>query len=129
MDSLKICGIAILCAIAVSVVRQFRGEFSMPVRLSATVLLLTYATVLLAPSVIVLSQMFEGSAASGYAAILLKALAVAVMTQTAAELCRDCGEGSIAGNVEFIGRAEILVLCVPVIRDLIKIAEGIVNWN
>ena len=57
--------------------------------------------------------------------VLLKALGVTVMTQTAAEICRTSGEPLIASQVELFGKLEIILLGVPLVIYLLQTAEGI----
>jgi stage III sporulation protein AD len=50
--------------------------------------------------------------------ILLKALGVAFLTETAASVCRDSGETGLATWVEIAGKLEILLLSFPLIRTV-----------
>ena len=44
--------------------------------------------------------------------------------QFSAELCRDAGESAIASKLELVGKAEIILLCLPLLRELIGLAAG-----
>jgi stage III sporulation protein AD len=51
--------------------------------------------------------------------LLLKALGLAFLTETAASVCRDSGETGLATWVETAGKLEILLLSFPLIRTVL----------
>ena len=62
---------------------------------------------------------------SKYFPVLTKALGVALMVQITSDICKDSGEGSIAQRVETVGKAEIIILCIPLIKDILKLCDEI----
>ena len=54
--------------------------------------------------------------------VILRALGIAWMASAAGELCRASGENSLAGYVEGVGRVELLVLSLPLLRELLSLA-------
>lgn len=64
----------------------------------------------------------------GYLSLLWKALAISILTATSADLCRSAEEEAIAAKVELLGKCELLVIALPLFRDLadlvMRIAEG-----
>ena len=52
---------------------------------------------------------------SGIVLIMMKAVGIAYLAQTAAELCRDMGENSLAVNAEIAGRIMLLTIALPLI--------------
>ncbi len=57
-----------------------------------------------------------------YAAVMLKGLGVALITQICASVCRETGRGAIAEYVELAGRLEILLLCLPLMSRILGAA-------
>jgi stage III sporulation protein AD len=51
--------------------------------------------------------------------VLLRVLCVAVITHVAANVCRDCGEATLAGYAELGGKIEILLLSLPLIEGIV----------
>ena len=60
-----------------------------------------------------------------YFKIMLKGLGVAYLAGVGADLCRDCGEGRLAGRIEFAAKAEILIIAFPFVKSLIELSESI----
>ncbi|HHT53919.1 MAG TPA: hypothetical protein GX011_03165 [Clostridiales bacterium] len=129
MESWQICGVALLFTMAAVVVRQLRAEFALPVRLAGTVALLGIAVAVGVPLFDYLGRMISASALSEYAAILIKALGIAMLTHITAEVCRDCGESSAASYVELAGKLEILLLSLPLVASILETAAEILNWQ
>ena len=63
-----------------------------------------------------------------YMQIILKTLAIAYMTQISGEMCRECGESSIAFGIETVGKIEIVVLSLPLINNIISMAGELLTW-
>ena len=124
---LKYCGAALCALAAVLVLRSQKSEFSGLVSLAASVILLGAAIVTFLPIVEFVSQTVVGTGFSEYLTVLMKALGITLTIQLCAEVCRDAGEASLASRLELVGRAEILILCLPLIRDLITLAGSIVG--
>ena len=125
METWKFCGLALVAVIAFAVVRHMGRDFETPMKLTAAVffggLLITMAV----PLVRWIRENLVGGSAERYADILLGALGIALMTGICADICRDCREPSIAGYVEMAGRLEILLLCLPLIAEILETVSGL----
>lgn len=128
MGSWQICGIGLITAMAALVVRQLRGELAIPIRLSGSVVLMAVILGLLAPLYVYFEQLAEGAGLGDGVEVLLKAFGVAMLTQLGAELCRDCGEGTVASCLELAGRCEILLLSLPLISSVLDTARELLRW-
>ncbi len=128
MESWQICGIGLITAMAALVVRQLRGELAIPIRLSGSVVLMAVILGLLAPLCVYFEQLAEGAGLGDGVEVLLKAFGVAMLTQLGAELCRDCGEGTVASCLELAGRCEILLLSLPLISSVLDTARELLRW-
>lgn len=128
MESWQICGVGILTAVAALIVKQLRGELALTVRLSGSIVLLGIVLGLMAPICVYLEQLAQSVGLDEYGKVLLKAFGVAMLTQLGAELCRDCGEGTVAGCVELAGRCEILLLSLPLISSVLDTARELLAW-
>jgi len=56
---------------------------------------------------------------------MLRVLAVAMVTHICATICRDCGEATLGGYLELGGKVEIIVLTLPMIKDIVGTMVGI----
>ena len=120
MDTWKICGLALICVIAFSAVRQFGRDFEVPMKLAAAVVFLGLILGIARPLLVYVRQMLGDGAVGPYAELLMGALGIAFLTGICADLCRECREPSVASYVEMAGRLEILLLCVPLIKEILE---------
>ncbi len=119
MDTWKICGLALICLVSFSVVRQWGRDFEVPMKLAAAVVFLGILLGMAIPLVSWMREMLSVGAVSEYAELLLGAFGIAVVTGVCADLCRECREPTVASYVEMAGRLEILILSVPLIKEIL----------
>jgi len=55
-----------------------------------------------------------------YIDVILKIVGIAYISQFAAQICSDAGEGNIASKIEFAGKVIIMVISAPVLMELIE---------
>ena len=127
-DSFKICAIGIVFAIVCVLIKNYRGEFLIPVRLASTILIFYVVIALVSPVVKFLNGVMGQTLPTEYMEIILKTLAIAYMTQISGEMCRECGENSIAFGIETVGKIEIVVLSLPLINNIISMAGELLQW-
>ena len=126
--SIKICFFAIMCVVVASVIKHLRPDFLPFVRIGATVAVSALAVSVIAPVVTYLNSLFESTSLGEWGSSVLKALGVALLVQICADLCRDCGESSAASGVELVGKLEIIILCLPMIKSIISTAWEVLQW-
>ena len=59
--------------------------------------------------------------------LALKALGIGYVFGIAADLCRQLGEAGLGQAAETLGRVELIILSLPVVRELIDISVGFLN--
>ncbi len=119
---LKLCGGALLCAVAFVLLKSVKGEV-LPLQWAATVLFGGATLLLWQPVLAWLGELCTAHGVNEMSSVMLKGLGVAVLTQLCADLCRQTGETTLASSVETAGRAELLLLCLPMLKDLVITAE------
>ena len=127
MNIAAIVGIGITAAAISAVLKRFHGEFGLFVSVGASLLILLAVLSSLSPLLALINELAERSGTeNAYIVILMKALAVCLITQLAAESCRDSGEGAIASKIEFAGKAALLLIAVPLFEGILGIVKELV---
>lgn len=127
MNIFAIIGTGIIAAAISAVLKRFGGEFGLFVSLAASLLILVAVLSAVAPLTELIGELAEAAGAeSEYIAVLMKALAVCVITQLAAESCRDSGEGAIASKIEFAGKTAVLLISVPLFSAIFGIVKELI---
>ena len=128
MDSFAVCAAALLCAMAALCIRTMKPEFAPILRAAFCVLFGFWTVAALGRPVTQLRAWMEDAMGGGEGEILFRALGIATLTHITAELCRDCGESTLAGGVEMLGKLEILTLCLPLIAAVLETVGEILQW-
>ncbi|MBQ8408791.1 MAG: hypothetical protein IJY39_08005 [Clostridia bacterium] len=123
----KIFGVALIATMAVMLLKKWGADLAILVRIMAGIVLAGGCCLGLAPIISYLREVYETQATATYLTTLLRALCVAVLTHVCASVCRDCGEGTLANYVELGGKAEILMLALPLVREIIGIVTSLLE--
>ncbi len=129
MDSVKIGGLALIGLVSLLILRGQKPEWAPFLRLGVTVISLGLILSMVATVLNYVQELTTGTdALTGDAwPILLKSLGIAFLTETAAAICRDSGEASLAGWVEMAGKLEILLLAFPLIRTVLDTVSALLG--
>ena len=120
MDVMKMAGLSVFAAVAAVILRRLRPEMGMAVSLAAGIMLLALATPLLSEVVGVLSALAkQGGVGDTYLQQLLKIAGISLLTDFAAQTCRDAGEDGLAMKTELAGRVMLISLALPAMRTLL----------
>lgn len=128
MSALKICGAGILCLAAVLCVKNLKENFTHLLRFAATVIFIGAFIGMTSPLVAFADGLVEKSGVAEYGEVLFKALGISYLTYVTSQICRDCGETSIASGVENVGRIELLLLALPLFGDIVSSLEVMLSW-
>ena len=109
MTVLKLCGIAVIGVCAALIMRAASAVSSMY------------------PIVVFAEEISKGNSYSLYFSTVLKALGIGIAAQTASDICRDSGENAVASKLEFAAKVGILLLGLPVIREILSLTQKILE--
>ncbi len=130
-DLIRICALAVLCVMVSIISRAFSGTVSTAVRISGIILIFVSVMLMISDVISDASAIVEGfsgiSQISGYWSVMLKALGIALLCRICTDVCRDCGEGAIAGGVETAGKIAILALSLPMIEEIVVWAQELLS--
>ncbi len=127
--TLKVCALALICTSVAVVVKQIKKEMSFVLRAAGGVLIFGIVVLSLEPFLSFFEELGGLAGAEEYVGIMLRALGVAILSHVCAAICRDAGEGSLAGGVELAGKIEILILCLPLIKRILGYASEMISMQ
>ena len=127
MNDLKLCGIVLSCIVISSIFKGIKSEYSLFIRIAITVLISFLSLALFAPVLEYIDEITKCTKIYGYLPFLIKILGIAIITEITSDICIDAGESSIASKVSLFARAEILVLTLPLIKELFNICQGLIK--
>jgi stage III sporulation protein AD len=127
-ESLKICAIGIICAILCILVKNARSEFLIPTRIAGILVVFSFISLLISPVIDMIASLMQVSLPIESTKILIKTLSIAYIAHISSELCRECGENTIAFAIESTGKIEIIILGLPLIKSVIDLSKEILLW-
>lgn len=116
MEIIQIIGLGFVVTLLILIIKQQRPE--MAVQLSLALATIIFLMVLAKINVVL--NLFRDLAEKAnisqmYLNTILKIIGIAYVTEFGAQVCRDAGEGAVAGKIEFAGKVMVMVLAIPII--------------
>ena len=127
MTVIKLCGIAVIGVCAALIMRAAKSELAMPVGVITGIIILASAISSMYPIVAFAEELSRENSYSLYFSTVLKALGIGIAAQTAADICRDSGEGAVASKLEFAAKVGILLLGLPGVREILSLTQKILE--
>lgn len=124
---IKYCGVALCALAAILILKGQKSDFAGLVGVAAGVILFSAAVVTFLPIFEFVENTMSKTSFSEHMTVLGKALGITLAVQLSAEVCRDAGESALASKLELIGKAEILLLALPLVSELMRLAAEIMQ--
>ena len=129
MTPIKLCMVALLVLTSTTVIKQWKADFLPLVRIGAVVLFGTLLIASAQPLLTLITTLSESAGTWEYIETVLKGLGIVILTQISSDICRDSGEGTLAGHIETVGKLELLLLCIPLIGEILATAQRLLEMG
>lgn len=121
MDIIKILGIGLISVILITIIKQYKPEYTVYVSLVAGMLIILLVVDKLTGIVNLLKALSEkASINKEFLGILLKITGISILTEFAVSVCKDLGESAIANKVDLGGKIIIVSISIPIISNLLE---------
>ena len=121
-------GLLLCGAVLSAVLRSQRPELALCLSLLAGALAVGLLLRQMTPLVTALRRMTAlGGIGEGHLGVVLRGAGICLVTQLAADTCRDAGDTALAGKAELTGRILLLLLAVPLYEEILSLIVGVVN--
>ncbi|AJQ27790.1 stage III sporulation protein AD [Pelosinus fermentans] len=116
MEIIQIVGLGFIVTLLILIIKREKPEIA--VQLSLTLASIIFLLIL--TKITVVLNLFRDMAEKAnisqmYLNTILKIIGIAYITEFGAQVCRDAGEGAIAGKIEFAGKVMVMVMAIPII--------------
>lgn len=118
----KLCGLVILAAVLLLLLRETGGKLAPLGAATAGVVLLLFLVERYGRIYEFLAALPGGELTSSVLSFSLRVLGLSLLAELTAGVCRDLGEAGLAARLEWCCRAEILVLSLPTLEKLLGLA-------
>ena len=122
MEIMKIIAVGVIGAVLAIAVKEYKPEFAVCVVILTGITIFAYAASGIADAFEKVRKiMLSTNIDSAYFDSILKVTGIAYVSEYGAEICRDCGHGSIAVKIEIAGKICIMLLTIPIIQSFLQI--------
>ena len=124
MEILKIAALSLIAVILITIVKNYKKEFAIPTAVACNILILYYLLDSMRYGFTYITDFYNKlEYGKSYYPIIIKALAIAYITEFTSQLCKDAGESSIASKVELAGKIFIFIVAVPVFASIFNLVN------
>lgn len=121
MDIIKIVGVGLVAVIIITVLKQYKPEFTVYISICAGAIILGFVMTRISAIIQLLTELSNKiSDTNGFLKILIKITGIAFLTEFAVSICKDAGESAIASKVDLGGKVIIISMSVPIISELLE---------
>ena len=123
MSVFTLCGVSLICAIAVLMLKEYNAHsISRLLSIVGIIALSTCGILSFYGEIKELFAMLGTSSVSRYSSVVIKSFGVAFVVELCSDILRELDSDRITKSLEFAGKAEILLLCITPIKDLVGYA-------
>lgn len=120
MDILKIAGLALLGAFVTLLLKQGKGEYSTIIGLTMALLVSGYMIVNMLDVVSTMERLWVSiTGDKEFLQILMKIIGITYITDLTSGICKECGNGVLAGQVSIAGKIGVLLSGFPIFMNII----------
>lgn len=121
-----IVSFCITASIICKSIEKNSGEIKVLLAICAVLILLFKISKELLEVISIIENLFEKSDMDHeYLTIIFKGLGICYITQLGCDCCKECGESTIASQLELAGKIAMVIISLPLFRALIAIIEGL----
>lgn len=125
MELLGLAALCVACLLPAVLLRKKTPEQALLLTIAVLAVVLARCLAAAAPLLEELRGLFDRAGLEGvYVSILLKTVAVALITRFCGDLCKDGGSQALASAVETAGAAAALVIALPLVRAVVELLLG-----
>lgn len=122
MEILKICILVLVAVFVAGCIPTFSKEISILLTFFCCTVVLLYILKQVTPAVEYIRNMAQSINFAG-TEVIFKSVGVGFVTQFVSDTASDCGNKALANQMIFAGRICILMLAIPVFRQVFEIIE------
>ncbi|MBE6550037.1 MAG: hypothetical protein E7670_06375 [Ruminococcaceae bacterium] len=128
-ELIRVCALALVCSIGALILKGINSQSVSALRICGVIAVFGTAVAAAGTIFSQTAELVDVSTVGEYAVRMLKALGLAMLSGIGADICRDCGENTVATGVETVGNLAILSLCIPLFSELIGYAHTLLEMG
>ena len=128
MQLFALLALCLVAAAVAIVLGQYKKEYAIAVTVAAGAMLITAtASFVIRPITEIADKLRNAGVNTEFFFVAIKALGLGYVTQFIADTSREYGQTTLAAKAEFVGRAAMFVISLPLINSLFDAVTSLVG--
>jgi stage III sporulation protein AD len=128
MEIIKILGVAFVTAIVSVLLRSTKPELSFAVTITGVLVILLFLAERIQTTLTAFTAIADiAGVENGLLKLLLKIIGVGYITEFGAGILNDFGSNAVADKVVLGGKIIIIALSLPIIENLLRLAQSLIQ--
>ena len=128
MEIIKILGVAFVTAIVSVLLRSTKPELSFAVTVTGVIVILLFLAERIQVTLTAFTALADvAGVENGLLKLLLKIIGVGYVTEFGAGILNDFGSNAVADKVILGGKIIIIALSLPIIENLLRLAQSLIQ--
>jgi len=128
MEIIKILGVAFVTAIVSVLLRNTKPELSFAVTVTGVIVILLFLAERIQITLTAFTALADiAGVENGLLKLLLKIIGVGYITEFGAGILNDFGSNAVADKVVLGGKIIIITLSLPIIENLLRLAQSLIQ--
>lgn len=124
---MQMIGVALISTMLCLVIKKDRPEIAMFIGILTGVVILVSVIFKLSFIIDSINSLAaKANIPDVYITLIIKLIGIAYLMEFAIQLCKDCGEGSIASKLEFGGKIIVMTMSFPILLSIIEMVLNII---
>ena len=124
---MQMIGVALISTMLCLVIKKDRPEIAMFIGILTGVVILVSVIFKLSFVIDSINSLAaKANIPDVYITLIIKLIGIAYLMEFAIQLCKDCGEGSIASKLEFGGKIIVMTMSFPILLSIVEMVLNII---
>ena len=124
---LKIAAVGVAASVMAMVLKKNSPEIALLLTVATASLIMFAAVEVISEVLDFLRTILEHTSLSeDIFGIVLKAVAIAIITKIASDVCKDAGQSASSSAIELVGSATVLYIALPLFETMIQMINSLV---
>jgi len=127
MEVVYFCISTVVAVLLLFTLKHIKSEYAFFLSVYLGIILLRQAVQALSGELDYFKELFSGSSIGDMGKVLLKTIGISLAVDTTSDICRDAGEGAIANRIELLGKTELLLISIPLLKNILEITKSLME--
>lgn len=123
MNVFSVAVFSLMACFAGVILKHFSHPIAPFVGIIAVLCILSVSMISLSPVIDFIKTIDKVERFNELYSVMLKGLGISVLSETASNICKDCGEASLASKVELASKVSILILSLPLLTSILELSK------